>query len=94
MSCAYVRVVGDGRAYQGAAELKGVVVRPGSQNDWVRVYDGLDTTSGERVFEVLFAGQATKDVMVPGGVRFSHGIYIDAKETTTETTVFFEPLGL
>jgi len=94
MACSYVRIVGDGRAYQGAAEVVGVVILPASQNDWVKVYDGLDATSGEKVFEVQFAGQATKDVVIPGGVRFSHGVYIDAKETTTETTVFFHPLDL
>ena len=94
MACTYVHVVGDGRAYQGAAEVVGVVVLPASQNDWVRVYDGLDSTSGEKVFEVQVSGNATQDVVIPGGVRFSHGVYVDAKETTTEVTVFFNPLEL
>lgn len=94
MAYSYVRVVGDGRAYQGAAEVCGILFLPISANDYVDVYDGLDVTSGEKVFRVISAAATTLPLSFPEGIRFNHGIYLDGIDSEVETTVFFRPLEL
>lgn len=94
MSCTYVRIVGDGRVYQGAALVEGIMFTPITGGDELDVYDGLDATSGELVFHIESADVVTRGYFVPFGVRFNHGIYLDASAADSQTTVFFVPLEL
>lgn len=94
MPCAYVRIVGDGRAYQGAAVVCGIVFVPISANDYVDVYDGLDATSGEKVCRIISSTVTTQTVVFLDGVRFNRGVYLDGIDGEVETTVSFHPLEL
>jgi len=94
MACTYVRVIGDGRAYQGAAVVYEIVFVPISANDYVDVYDGLDATSGEKVFRIISSAATTLPVGFSDGVRFNHGIYLDGIDGEVETTVCFQPFEL
>jgi len=94
MPCTYARVCGDGRAYQGAALVKGIVFLPEAANDYVDVYDGLDATSGELVCRIISAVVSTCNFAFADGVRFNHGVYLDGIDSAVETTVFFQPLEL
>jgi hypothetical protein len=92
MPCAYARIVGDGRVYQGPALVKAIVFVPVSGADYADIYDGLDTESGEKVFRVKAAALTTWQITLDCGVLFSRGIYVDGKDGDVETTVLFEPL--
>jgi len=94
MPSTYVRIVGSGRVYQGAAVVKTIVFNPASNEDWVDVYDGLDATSGEKVLRIVSAFVISRQINLNDGVRFNHGIYVTDIDEGTETTVFFEPLEL
>lgn len=94
MPCTYVRIVGDGRAYQGKALVKGIIFMPITANDYVDVYDGLDATSGELVCRIVSAVVTTWPFCMPFGVWFQRGIYLDGIDDEVQTTVFFEPLEL
>jgi len=94
MTSTYVRKVGDGRVYQGAAIVHAIVLNPDAAADYVDVYDGLDATGGEKVLRIIAATATTTTVVFPAGVRFSRGVYLDAKDGAVETTVFFQPLEL
>jgi len=94
MLCTYARIVGDGRAYQGACLVKGIIFMPVSANDYVDVYDGLDATSGEKVMRIISSTVITWHFGLTCGVRFNHGVYLDGIDGDVETTVLFEPLEL
>lgn len=94
MDCVYVRIVGDGRAHQGAALVKGIIFTPISANDYVDVYDGLDATSGEKVMRIISSTVISWYFGLTCGVRFNRGIYLDGKDDEVETTVLFVPLEL
>lgn len=94
MGCTYAFIMGLGRVYQGACLLKGIIYTPSTSNRYIEVYDGLDPTSGEKVFRLFTSTHITQSFMLPEGVRFNHGIYITAYGSTEQTTVFFEPLEL
>jgi len=94
MPCTYVRVEGDGRAWQGAALVKGIIFLPVTANDYVDVYDGLDTDSGELVCRIISAAVITWNFSFTCGVRFNHGIYLDGIDGEVQTTILFEPLEL
>jgi len=94
MTSTYVRILGDGRVYQGAAIVTGIAVVPDADGDLAVAYDGLDADSGEKVLEIKSSTQTTQVVVLGDGVRFNRGIYIDATDSAVETTVFFQPLEL
>lgn len=94
MPCTYIRVKGSGRAWQGAALVKGIIFLPITANDYVDVYDGLDADSGELVCRIISSTVITWNFVFSCGVRFNHGIYFADIDEGTETTVFFEPLEL
>lgn len=94
MPCTYVRIDGSGRAYQGAALVKGIIFTPAVGNRYTDVYDGLDVYSGEVVFRIYATQATTQSFSLPDGVRFNHGIYVNAIAGSGITTVFFEPLEL
>lgn len=94
MPCTYVRIVGDGRVYQGRCLLRGILFLPLSAGEYVDVYDGLDAVSGEKVCRIVPYTNSVHTFYVPCGVVFNHGIYIDGYDDEVETTVFFEPLEL
>lgn len=93
MTCAYVRIVGSGRAYQGACLVHGVIANPDTGGDYVDIYDGLDSVSGEVVCRLKTAAKTTVSFILSCGVHFSRGVYVDGKDSAVETTVFFEPVG-
>jgi len=94
MPSTYVRVVGDGRVYQGACVVTGIIFTPNAASDYVDVYDGLDTTSGEKVMTLKTSVAVSWHYGLNGGVRFNHGIYVAERAAAAECTFFFHPLEL
>ena len=94
MPCAYVRIVGSGRAYQGNCIVRGIVFSPDTANDYADIYDGLDDVSGERVFRVKTSTLITWNFPFSCGIQFSHGVYVAGIDSAVETTIFFEPTGV
>lgn len=94
MPCAYVRIVGSGRAYQGTCLVRGVIVNPDTGGDYTDIYDGLDSVSGEVVCRLKTAAKTTASFMLSCGVLFSRGVYVGGSDSAVETTVFFEPVDV
>jgi hypothetical protein len=85
-------VKGAGQAYSGPCLLTDVVFWPDSAADYVDIYDGRDTKSGEKFCRVEAAVAVTWHMNFGDGIPFSVGIYLDGKDSAVETTVAFIPL--
>jgi len=94
MPSTYVHIVGEGRVYQGAAIVTGVVFQPDQSGAHVTLFDGLDNVAGEKVFEIITSTVTTQNIVMSDGVRFPRGIYVNVSNSAVETTVFFQPLEL
>lgn len=91
MPCAYVRIVGSGRAVQGACIVRGVIFAPDANADYVDIYDGLDATSGERVCRIESSTITTQHLAFGDGVQFHSGVYVSGIDSAVETTILFNP---
>jgi len=88
----WVRIVGDGLAYEGPCLLHSVSVLPITANDYADVYDGRDAVSGKMFARLISSVVDTLCIYYGDGVPFDQGIYIDAIDAEVETTVVFTPL--
>jgi hypothetical protein len=86
------RIAGDGLVCDGPCVLKAVVMWPDADGDYADIYDGRDTTSGERFARFESAVQTTVVCNLGDGVEFGKGLYVDGKDAAVETTVAFVPL--
>jgi len=94
MNTRWVRVVGDGAVYLGPCLVHSITLWPEANEDYSRVYDGRDATSGKMFVELQASTRTTLHVTFEGGVPFDQGIYVDGKDAEVETTVVFTPLEL
>lgn len=88
----FVKITGDGMAFDGPCILKAVVFWPDADADYVDVYDGRDTTTGKKFCRIETATQTTKTLNLGSGVVFGKGIYVDGIDAAVETTVVYIPL--
>ena len=87
----WVRIIGDGVAFDGACTLDGVLFAPDTANDYVDVYDGIDATAGRKFARIKTSVVVTWQFDFPDGVHFDRGIYLDGIDGAVETTVMFTP---
>ena len=88
----WVHIVGDGLVYEGPCLVHSVIMYPDANQDYVKVYDGRDATSGKFFVWLVSSTKTTKQLTFGDGVPFDQGIYVDAKDGVVETTVVFTPL--
>ena len=88
----WVRVVGDGLAYQGPCLVHSITFMPVTANDYADIYDGRDAVSGKRFMRVISSVVVTSCMCYASGIPFDQGIYVDGKDAEVETTVVFTPL--
>lgn len=85
----FVRGKGDFLAYPGRCLLTRVIVYPDAANDYADVYDGRDTTGGDKLARFKCATTETKIFNFGTGVLMDGGIYVDAYDTAVETTICY-----
>lgn len=90
----WVRVVGDGLAYQGPCLVHSITFMPVTANDYADIYDGRDAVSGKRFMRVISSVVVTWCMCYASGIPFDQGIYVDGKDAEVETTVVFTPLDV
>jgi len=88
----WTRITGDGLVYDGPCYVKHIIFWPDSDADYVDIYDGRDTTSGEKFCRIESAYSITWQIHLGDGVLFGHGIYVDAIDSAVQTTVCFMPV--
>lgn len=88
----WVRITGDGQAFDGPCVLKAVIFWPDANADYVDVYDGRDTTTGDKFCRIETAASTTKTLNLGSGVSFGKGIYVDGIDAAVETTIVYIPL--
>lgn len=86
------RVAGDGLVYDGPCIVKQIIFWPDADGDYADIYDGRDTTSGEKFCRIEVANSTTRHIGLGNGVHFGRGIYVDGIDDAVETTVAFIPL--
>lgn len=85
----HVLVKGDGRAVEGSCIVHGIIFWPDDDADYVDIYDGLDETSGKKVFRIETATSITWAWSFTHGILFDNGVYVDGKDDAVETTILF-----
>lgn len=88
----WVKVAGDGLAFNGPCIVKAIVFHPDVATDYADIYDGRDATSGVKFCRVENAVDSTMVVDFGDGVVFGRGIFVDGYDSAVETTVTFIPL--
>lgn len=86
------RITGDGLIYDGPCVVKTIVFWPEDAADYADLYDGRDSTSGEKFCRIETDVDETVIIGLGDGVLFGRGIYVDSADTNVETTVAFIPL--
>lgn len=87
----WVHLYGDGAVYQGACLVHSITLWPEANQDYTRVYDGRDVTSGKMFVELQAATRTNVHVTFEGGVPFDQGIYVNGKDAEVQTTIVFTP---
>ena len=87
-----IRITGDGLAWQGPCLLMQIIMWPDSDEDYVDIYDGRDSTSGEKFTRVESGDSDTQHLNLYPGIPFDRGVYVDGKDSAVETTVVIVPL--
>lgn len=89
----WVRVVGDGLAYEGACLLRSVIFWPDADADYADIYDGRDSSSGKKLCRIESGDSNTLALDFGEGIPFNIGIYIDGVDSAVQTTVVFHTLA-
>ena len=92
MATRWVRQVGDGLVYTGPCKVYNINLHPDVANDWCKVYDGIDPTSGKLFLEMTTAVVINREFRCAPGVSFDTGIYIDCVDSAAPVTIVFEPI--
>mgnify|MGYP001078842444 CR=1 FL=1 len=87
----WVRGAGDFLAFPGPCLLTHVIVYPDAAKDYSDVYDGRDTTVGNKLARFKCADEGTKEFSFGDGILMDGGIYVDAYDDAVETTIIFIP---
>lgn len=87
----WVRISGDGLAYLGPGWLIDLVFECSGQGNQLNIYDGQDTGSGRRMFQIFADNDRPTHMNFWPGYRFEVGLYIDQSVTGDTTVLNFEP---
>jgi len=86
----YRYLVIDGIAVSKPCNLVGVVFTPTTAADYVTIYSGVDTSSGEVVMRVDAATVTTLPVVIPEGIYCPGGVYVDFSAASGKCTIIYD----
>ncbi|MBI4708232.1 MAG: hypothetical protein HY761_09980 [Candidatus Omnitrophica bacterium] len=75
----------------GGATVYGIVVTGTTNSDWVAVYDATSATGTPVLDVVTSANNPTATIPIPGGRKFSNGIFVDLGTSTTHAEIMYIP---
>ena len=87
----WVRISGDGLVYLGPGWLVDVVFECSAQGNQLNVYDGQDSGSGKRLFQLFWDNDRPLHMAFWPGYRFEVGLYIDQSVAADTTILNFQP---
>lgn len=89
----WARITGNGLVYDGPCTVTHIIFWPNANADYVDIYDGRDSTTGDKFCRIETANQNTRHVGLGQGIRFGRGIYVKGIDNVVQTTIAFIPLS-
>jgi len=80
----------DGIAVSKPCNLISVIFTPLAATDYIVVYDGQDTNSGETVMRIDAIVVDTVEALIPDGVYCSGGVYVDFSNPGGHCTIVYD----
>jgi len=86
----YRYITVDGIAVSKPCNLIAVLFTPVANTDYITVYDGVDTSSGDVVLRFDAATIIGREMHVSGGIYCANGVYVDFSAAKGYCTIVYD----
>lgn len=78
--------------HAGLCEFWGLIINSQDTGDFIRVYEGQDVGSGEKIIDVDTRKEYVDHILLPKGIEMSRGLYVELDDGIENVTVLYTPI--